>query len=126
MGKILIVDDSDILRLELRETLESAGHVVVEGVNGLDGREKAKISNDIDLLISDVNMPEMDGVTMCREVRALPQHAELPMFMLTTEASAELKSAGKEVGVMLWIVKPFNKEKVTSVVEKVLGMKKAS
>ena len=126
MAKILIVDDSDILRIELRETLEAGGHSVIEGVNGVDGLDKARSNSDIDLLISDVNMPEMDGITMCKAVRALPQHAGLPMFMLTTEASSELKAAGKEAGVMLWIVKPFNRTKITEVVAKVLYMRKAA
>jgi two-component system chemotaxis response regulator CheY len=126
MAKILIVDDSDILRIELRETLESAGHQVVEGVNGVDGLEKATSLRDIDLLISDVNMPEMDGITMCRCIRALPHQASLPMFMLTTEASSDLKASGKEAGVMLWIVKPFNRVKVIEVVAKVLQMRKAA
>ena len=126
MGKILIVDDSDILRIELRETLESAGHEVIEGINGADGLEKAKSLPHLDLLISDVNMPEMDGVTMCAKVRGLDQHQSLPMFMLTTESSTELKAAGKEAGVMLWIVKPFNRTKVIEVVAKVMAMKKAA
>jgi two-component system, chemotaxis family, chemotaxis protein CheY len=125
MAKILIVDDSDVLRMELREALESGGYEVVEGVNGLDGIAKAKENKDISLLISDVNMPEMDGISMCKAIHSDPEFTSVPKFVLTTEASAELKAAGKDAGVMLWIVKPFNKEKVLSVVAKVLSQKVA-
>jgi two-component system chemotaxis response regulator CheY len=125
MPKILIVDDSDILRIELREALESGGYAVVEGVNGVDGLSKAKENPDISLVISDVNMPEMDGITMCGTLHRDPVFSALPLFVLTTEASADLKAKGKDAGVLLWIVKPFNKDKVLGVVGKVLALKAA-
>ena len=122
MAKILIVDDSDTLRMQLRDVLESEGHTIIEGVHGVDGLAKAQENPDIELLISDYNMPEMDGVVMCKKVRELPAFKSIPMFMLTTESTSELKALGKEVGVMAWIVKPFNEEKLKAVVQKVLKL----
>ena len=120
MAKILIVDDSDTLRMQLKGLLEEMGHAVIEGVDGLDGLGKAQTNGDINLLICDFNMPEMDGVTMCRKVKEIPAMAKLPIFMLTTESTPELKALGKEAGIMAWIVKPFNPEKLKAVVSKVL------
>jgi two-component system, chemotaxis family, chemotaxis protein CheY len=121
MAKILIVDDSEVLRMELRSTLESAGHEVIEGCDGVDGIAKANANLDIQLLISDVNMPEMDGVTMVKHIKQQAEFAKLPVFMLTTESSPELKVSGKEAGVMLWVIKPFNKEKIVGAIQKVLA-----
>ena len=124
MAKILIVDDSDTLRIQLRGILEESGHTVLEGEHGLDGLMKAKENPDINLVICDFNMPEMDGITMCRKVHEMPALAHIPIFMLTTESTPELKALGKEAGIMAWIVKPFNADKLKAVVDKVLVMKK--
>lgn len=124
MAKILIVDDSDTLRIQLRTLLQECGHTVLEGEHGLDGLMKAKENSDINLIICDFNMPEMDGITMCRKVHELPALAQVPTFMLTTESTPELKALGKEAGIMAWIVKPFNADKLKAVVEKVLQTKK--
>jgi two-component system chemotaxis response regulator CheY len=119
--KILIVDDSDTLRIQLRKALEEGGYDVIEAEDGVKGLARATENNDLKLIISDYNMPEMDGVTMCRKIRELPGFDQIPMFMLTTEASPELKALGKEAGVKAWIVKPFVAEKVIGVTKKVLG-----
>lgn len=121
MAKILIVDDSETLRMELKGVLEGGGHTVVEGVDGADGLSKALANKDIQLIISDLNMPEVDGVTMCRNIREVPEFASTPIFMLTTESSPEMKAAGKSVGVMLWIIKPFAGDKVLGAITKVVG-----
>lgn len=121
MNKILIVDDSDVLRIQLKEVLEGAGYEVVEGKDGLDGLEQATKNLDIKLVISDYNMPEMDGVSMCTKIKEIDEFKEIPMFMLTTETSIELKNLGKKAGVKAWIVKPFVPEKVIKVVQKVVG-----
>ncbi len=126
MAKILIVDDSDILRLKLRTALEEAQHVVVEGASGADGIKIARADSGIELIITDLNMPEVDGLAMCKEIRQIPGYGTVPIFMLTTEKSANLKSQGKEVGVMLWIVKPFTPERVTEAIAKVMERGKAS
>ncbi len=121
MAKILIVDDSEVIRLDLKETLEGAGHQVVEGDNGNTGLESAKSNPDVDLVITDLNMPEMDGLTMCKELKKLDAYASTPIFVLTTESSPELKAEGKQNGVVLWIVKPFKPEKVTMAIDKILS-----
>ena len=120
MAKILIVDDSDTLRIQLRGILEECGHEVIEGEHGLEGLNKAREHTDINLVICDFNMPEMDGITMCRKVKEEDSLQKVPIFMLTTESTPELKALGKEAGVMAWIVKPFNAEKLKAVVTKVL------
>ena len=126
MAKILIVDDSDILRLKLRTALEEAKHEVVEGASGADGIKIARADSGIELIITDLNMPDVDGLAMCQEIRKLPNYANVPIFMLTTEKSANLKAQGKEIGVMLWIVKPFTPERVTEAINKVMERSKAS
>lgn len=120
MAKILIVDDSETLRLELKSFLESLDHVVIEAESGPDGLEKISQNTDVNLLISDFNMPGMDGISMCRKIKDDPQFAELPIFMLTTESTPDLKSVGKEAGVMAWIVKPFSSDKLKLVLSKIL------
>lgn len=124
MANILIVDDSDTLRIQLKSVLEECGHSVIEAVNGFDGLEKVKANDEIDLLISDFNMPELDGISMCKRIKEQSLLPNKPIFMLTTETSVELKSLGKEAGVMAWIVKPFQPKKLTEVVEKVLSRNK--
>lgn len=122
MAKVLIIDDSDTLRIQLRSVLESIGHTVVDAIHGNDGLLKAAEHPDVELIISDYNMPEMDGVLMCSKIRESTSLKKVPIFMLTTESTAELKALGKSAGVMAWIVKPFNEDKLKSVVQKVLNM----
>ena len=76
---------------------------------------------DVALLITDYNMPEMDGISMVRKIRTLPKGAEVPVFMLTTESSPELKALGKEVGVKAWVTKPFSDDKLIMAVKKMTG-----
>jgi two-component system, chemotaxis family, chemotaxis protein CheY len=120
MAKILVVDDSDVIRMEVKAMLEGKGHSVVEAANGAEGITTAMANPDISLLISDVNMPVMDGITMCKQIKEKPEFAKLPIFMLTTESGADLKAQGKAAGVMLWVVKPPNPEKFMDVVAKVV------
>ena len=121
MAKILIVDDSEILRLDLKETLTKAGHTVLEGKHGAEGLAVAQSNKDIQLVITDLNMPEMDGITMSKMIHETPGLEKLPTFMLTTDATQEMKIQGKAAGVMLWIVKPFVADKVLAAVAKVTG-----
>ncbi len=120
MAKILAVDDSHSMRQMVSFTLKSAGHEVVEAEDGLQGLAKARAEN-FDVIISDVNMPNMDGLTMIAEVRKLPQCRFTPILMLTTEAGDSKKQAGRQAGATGWIVKPFNPEKLISVIQKVLS-----
>lgn len=121
MAKILVVDDSDILRMDLKSALEGGGHEVVEAEDGKKGLEKAQNESGIQLIITDLNMPEMDGISMVKNIREIAEHAKTPCFMLTTESSRELRDSGKEAGIMLWIVKPFKGEKVLAAISKVLA-----
>ncbi|MDH5601800.1 MAG: response regulator, partial [Gammaproteobacteria bacterium] len=114
------VDDSASMRQMVSFTLKGAGHTVVEAVDGVDALAKAK-SGKFDLVISDVNMPNMDGITLIRELRALPNFKFTPMLMLTTESTAEKKQEGKAAGATGWIVKPFNPDQLLATANKVLG-----
>ena len=121
--KLLIVDDSTMLRDMLSYALSEGGYNdVVEAVDGLDGLEKAK-STTFDLVITDVNMPNMDGLTLVSELRNLPQYAKTPILVLTTERSDEMKSKGKASGATGWIVKPFIPDQLLKAVNIVLNKK---
>jgi len=121
MAKILLVDDSETVRTQVKKLLTSKGHLVVESVDGLKGLEALKGNKDIKLIICDVNMPNMDGLTMCSRVAADPTMRTIPIFMLTTEASADLKEKGKAAGVKAWLLKPYVEEKLIAVVDRILA-----
>ena len=119
--KLLIVDDSTMLRDMLSYALNDGGYNdVTEGVDGVDGLEKAK-STTFDLVITDVNMPNMDGLTFVDELRKLPQYSKTPILVLTTERSDEMKSKGKAAGATGWIVKPFVPDQLLKAVNIVLS-----
>lgn len=120
MANILAVDDSASLRQMVAFTLKSAGHNVTEAADGQQGLNSAQ-SQNFDLVITDVNMPVMDGITLIRELRQLPAYKGTPLLMLTTESAADKKQQGKEAGATGWIVKPFNPDKLLSVISRVLG-----
>jgi two-component system chemotaxis response regulator CheY len=117
---ILAVDDSGSLRQMVAFSLKAAGYQVVEAVDGLDGLEKAKMQV-VDLVLTDQNMPKMDGLALIKALRELPAYQKVPILMLTTEASDEMKSKGRAAGANGWLVKPFDPQKLTEVVKKVLG-----
>ncbi len=117
---ILAVDDSASIRQMVSFTLKSAGYDVVEAVDGQDGLDKAK-SRSVNLVLTDQNMPRMDGLTLIRNLRALPQYASTPILMLTTESSDAMKSQGRAAGATGWLVKPFDPQKLIEVVRKVIG-----
>ena len=121
--KLLIVDDSTMLRDMLSYALNEGGYSnVIEAVDGVDGLNKAK-SEQFDLIISDINMPNMDGITMISEVRKLANYTETPILVLTTERSDEMKSKGKAAGATGWIVKPFVPDQLLKAVNIVLNKK---
>lgn len=121
MSHILIVDDSSSMREMVSYTLRSAGHSVVAAP---DGAEALKIAGDeeqpFDLVITDINMPVMDGLTLIKELRGLKSYSYRPILVLSTESSAETKIAGKSAGATGWIVKPFDPDQLLGVVGKVL------
>lgn len=120
MANILAVDDSASMRQMVVFTLKSAGHNVVEAGDGSEALTLAK-SSQFDLVLSDVNMPNMDGIALARELRNLPNFKFTPILMLTTESGLEKKSEGKEAGATGWIVKPFNPDQLLATIKKVMG-----
>ncbi len=121
MGKkILAVDDSGSLRQMLAFTLRTGGYQVVDANDGLDGLAKAK-ATQFDLVLTDQNMPHMDGLTLIRSLRELPAYMQVPILMLTTESSPEMKQRGRDAGANGWLVKPFDPKKLLEVVGKLIG-----
>jgi two-component system, chemotaxis family, chemotaxis protein CheY len=118
--KVLTVDDSRTMREMVAFTLKSAGYDVVEAADGQQALT-ALSGAKVDLVITDLNMPVMDGLTLIRKVRAIPANRTLPILMLTTESDDKKKAEGRAAGATGWIVKPFNPEKLVSVVQKVCG-----
>ncbi len=116
---ILTVDDALTIRKMIAFTLKSAGFDVLEAADGAAGLAILK-SHPVDMIISDVNMPVMDGLEFTRQVRLLPAHAKTPLILLTTESSPESKAVGKAAGATGWIVKPFKQEQLLAVTAKVL------
>ena len=119
-AKILTVDDSASIRLTTKVTLTNAGYDVIEAVNGAEGLDKAKAGH-FDLIITDLNMPVMDGLTMIEELRKLPAHMGVPIIFLTTESDADLKARAKAAGATGWLTKPFDPENLVKIARKVLG-----
>lgn len=122
MGKtILIVDDSASLRQVVGIALRGAGYDVIEAHDGQDGLNKARTAAKIHLVISDVNMPVMDGLTMVGEIKKLPAFKFTPVIMLTTESGQAMKAQGQGVGAKAWMVKPFKPDQMLMAVSKLLG-----
>jgi two-component system chemotaxis response regulator CheY len=119
MANILVVDDSTTMRQMVNFTLTGAGHNVVEAADGVDAL-KTVGENKFDLVITDINMPKMDGISLIKALRAMPSFKFIPILTLTTEAQSEKKQEGKDAGATGWIVKPFNPESLLSVLKKVL------
>ena len=119
MARILAVDDSVAMRQMVEVTLSSAGHDVHQAV---DGKEALSLAGQqsFDLVITDVNMPQMDGITLVKQLRELPSYKHTPMLVLTTEHAVERKMEGREAGATGWLVKPFNPERLLATVAKVL------
>ena len=107
MADVLVVDDSQTVRTEVSNFLSANGISVDTAYDGQDGLSKIQGDNSIKLVICDVNMPRMDGLTMCEKVRAAGK-VSLPIIMLTTESDPSMKERGKAAGVKGWIIKPFN------------------
>ena len=117
--RILIVDDSASVRQVAGIALRGAGYEVIEGVNGQDGLAKLDGSK-IHLIISDVNMPVMDGISFVKELKELPNYKFTPVIMLTTESGDDKKSLGKAAGAKAWIVKPFQPPVLLDAVSKLI------
>jgi two-component system, chemotaxis family, chemotaxis protein CheY len=120
MASILAVDDSASMRKMVTFTLKVAGYDVEEAVDGVDALAKAQ-SRQFDCIVTDVNMPNKDGITLIRDLRALPDYKYIPMLTLTTESGIEKKQEGRSAGATGWIVKPFNPDQLLKTLKKVLG-----
>lgn len=119
-GLILAVDDSASMRQMVAFTLKSAGYSVIEAEGGAVALEKAK-GERFTAVIADVNMPNMDGITLVSQLRTLPDYRLVPLLVLTTESSTERKMQGKQAGATGWMVKPFSPEQLLATLNRVLG-----
>ena len=117
---ILAVDDSGSLRQMVAFSLRAAGYQVVEAVDGQEGLDKAR-QQIFDLVLTDQNMPRMDGLSLIRALRALDTYQKVPILMLTTESSDDMKAKGRAAGANGWLVKPFDPQRLLEVVKKVIG-----
>jgi two-component system chemotaxis response regulator CheY len=116
---IMTVDDSASLRQMVGFVLRDNGYEVVEAVDGLDALSKLN-GQELHFILSDINMPRMDGLEFTRRLRAMPQYKFIPVVLLTTESHPEKKQEGKAAGATAWIVKPFSPEQLLAVVKKVM------
>lgn len=119
MPLILAVDDSPSMRKMVSFTLTGAGYQVVEAVDGIDAFEKAQ-AQTFDLVLTDQNMPRLDGLGLTRKLREHPNFKTVPILMLTTESSDLMKQAGRAAGATGWLVKPFDPARLLEVVKKVI------
>jgi two-component system chemotaxis response regulator CheY len=119
MKTILAVDDSATMREMVAFVLESAGYRVIEAEDGAQGLDRAT-ANSVDLVITDQNMPNMDGLTLVRSLRELRDYKSTPILLLTTESSDAMKAQGRAAGATGWLVKPFDPATLLEVVGKVL------
>ncbi len=120
MPSILAVDDSASMRQMVTFTLQGAGYEVVEASDGEQALGIAK-GRKVDLVLTDINMPKMDGIALIGALRALPSYKFTPILTLTTESTADKKQEGKAAGATGWIVKPFNPDQLLATIKKVLG-----
>lgn len=120
MTTILTIDDSASIRQMVSMTLSAAGHTVVEAINGQDGYDKA-IAQPVDAVITDLNMPVLNGIEFVRKYRQHPSSKGVPIILLTTESDDELKRQAKEAGATGWIVKPFKQDQLLAIIKKVTG-----
>ena len=117
--KIITVDDAATMRKMVSFTLKGAGHDVMEAGDGVEALSLLRQCS-VDLVITDVNMPNMDGLELTRQLRAIPAFARTPIILLTTESDPAKKILGRSAGATGWIVKPFNQEQLLALVSKVL------
>ena len=117
---VLAVDDSSSIRQMVSFTLKGVGYDVLEAADGQEGLDKAK-NRPVNLVLTDQNMPKMDGLSLIRSLRGLPQYRSTPILMLTTESSDAMKAQGKAAGATGWLVKPFDPARLLEVVKKVIG-----
>jgi len=119
MQSILAVDDSASMRQMVAFTLKGAGYQVIEAADGQEALEKAR-GRSVDLVLTDQNMPHMDGITLVKSLRGMPSYATTPILILTTESGDDMKAKGKAAGATGWLVKPFDPHKLIDVIKRVI------
>jgi two-component system chemotaxis response regulator CheY len=122
MAQILVVDDSSTVRNEVGDFLKKNGLTVSLAIDGADGLVKLKADPSVKLIVSDVNMPNMDGLTMAEKIRSELKNTTVNIVMLTTESSPVMKERGKAAGIKGWIVKPFKGDAVLASFKKLVGV----
>jgi two-component system chemotaxis response regulator CheY len=120
--RVLILDDSRTIRTSVKYTLQKSGYEVLLAENGVEGlkvlKENSSMSDRPQMIITDINMPKMNGIEFIKEVKKDRQFKFIPILVLTTESQAEMKNKGKEAGAAGWLVKPFSPEQLTGVVKR--------
>jgi two-component system chemotaxis response regulator CheY len=122
--KILVIDDSETIRQQVKQALASTGYEIIEAVDGVDGLEKLRSVADLDLALCDVNMPRLNGLDMIAEVQR--NGPRIPILMLTTEGQPSLIKRAREAGAKGWIVKPFKPELLVAAVTKLIEPRPAA
>lgn len=117
--KCLAIDDSSTVRLALKLVLESQGYKLETAVDGEEALRKIRISSDFDLIITDINMPNMDGLTFIREIRKMSNYRSTPILVISTETKADKVEEGKTAGADDWIAKPFKPNELISILNKI-------
>lgn len=118
---ILAVDDSATIRSMISSIVKEAGYDVVLAVDGQDGLEKAREMKDVALVLTDQNMPRMDGFGLCSQLRMMAQYKTIPILFITTEAGDDMKARGRAVRATGWLTKPFEPETLVEVIKKLIG-----
>ena len=117
---VLSIDDSSAFRMMVSFTLKGAGYEVIEAADGQEGLDKAK-TKTVDMVLTDQNMPRMDGLTLIKNLRAMPAYKNVPILMLTTESGDVMRAQGKAAGATGWLLKPFDPQKLLEMTRKVIG-----
>ena len=120
MARIMVIDDSNSMRALVKEVLVGAGHEVIEAVDGEDALRRVKAAT-VELFLCDVNMPKIDGLSLVKQLRGMPQFKFSPILMLTTEIDPEKKRIAKVAGATGWLVKPFQPDQLLATIRKVLS-----
>jgi two-component system chemotaxis response regulator CheY len=121
--KILVIDDSETIREQVKQALAATGYEIIEAVDGVDGLEKLRAMTDLDMALCDVNMPRLSGLDMIAEVQR--SGPKIPILMLTTEGQPSLIKRARDAGAKGWIVKPFKPELLVAAVTKLIEQRPA-
>ncbi|MBF0440557.1 MAG: response regulator [Oligoflexales bacterium] len=120
-GKVLVVDDAKIVLIQMQRIIESLDCQAINAIDAQEGIDAARKDPDIKLIIADINMPGMNGLEMCSEIRKMPSHKSTRIIICTTEASSQMKEKAKQIGVNGWLVKPINEATIAKLIEATFG-----